>query len=157
MMSAQEPGYVRILNVIASAEACGHETFAAWSRQTADPELREVLEIIAGKEREHAFSFARQVRRLGYQPEPVDLPGMQAFRDLFMSTEKSDREKLSFCCPADGSEPFGIGGLTDNQEYDDDTRHLVELFVAEERQTLRLLQEEFERVNNGSSAPPQVG
>ncbi len=151
-MAGEAPGYIGVLNAIASAEACGEEVFGAWARLTPDPELREVLEIITGKEREHAFSFRRHVRRLGFEPQEIDLPGMQAFRDLFTSPAKSDVEKLAWCCPADGGEPFGLDRLSGNPGYDDDTRHLVDLFVTEERETLRWLREEYERVQTAAHA-----
>ncbi len=48
-MAEQAPGYIGVLNAIASAETCGEEVFGTWARLTTDPELREVLEIGAGR------------------------------------------------------------------------------------------------------------
>ncbi len=146
-MGGQPPAWLGTLNAVIGAESCGREAFAAWAGLTPDVELREVLEVIAGKEREHAFSFARQVRRLGFEPQPLEIPGMQDFRELLGSQEKSDVEKLAFFCPADRDEPFAIAELPNNPDYDDDTRALMTRFVAEERDTFRLLREELERLD----------
>src|SRR5206468_599800 len=62
-----KPYYLNTLVDIAAAEGRGGQLLGAWAETTSDPELKEVLCCVAGRESDHAELFAGRVAELGFE------------------------------------------------------------------------------------------
>ena len=135
-----KPSYLGLLNAIAVGELGGEALFCAWAETTLDDDVRGVLRTVQLREAEHARSFAKRLDELGYgvldKPDP-SLAGRVA---IARSTEMSDCEKferLGFAKEPDGPDIFSR--FFDDTTIDPTTGALMGRYVAEERDTGRLL------------------
>lgn len=135
-----KPSYLGLLNAIAVGELGGEALFCAWAETTPDDDVRGVLRTVQLREAEHARSFAKRLDELGYgvldKPDP-SLAGRVA---IARSTEMSDCEKferLGFAKEPDGPDIFSR--FFDDTTIDPTTGALMGRYVAEERDTGRLL------------------
>jgi hypothetical protein len=139
---AEKPSYLGLLNQIANAEASAHEYLGAWAEVTPDPETAKVLRIVATREGEHAMAFSKRIIELGYERRPTDDPGHEERVGIARSS-RSDLDKLdalgvlSICVP-DG-EPDVFDGIFRDHSIDIQTGALLGRYVAEERDTLRMV------------------
>ena len=148
MTESGKPSYLGLLNAIALGEGCGREAFEAWAAHTRDPLLRPVLETVAAREGEHSESFAARIRALGFEVEARDFPALDRIREV-LSSDRPDMEKLRYLYPESGRAATD-GDIFDNllqdDSMEDETRALMERYVAEERDSARLLREQLERL-----------
>jgi rubrerythrin len=114
----------------------------AWAERTPDPEVRKVLLTIATREGEHGMAFAKRIQELGYELEPTDDTRFKQELEIACS-DRTDLEKvealglLDFCVP-DG-EPDVFDNFFRDHSIDIQTGELLGRYIAEERDTLRLL------------------
>jgi len=162
---AAKPTYVGLLNAIANGERGGHQLFSSWSAATKDKELKKTLETIAIREMEHSWAFEKRLSELGYSLRPpADESGKQALAKQveLLSSKASDTEKFaSFGLvkqskskqskklgkkaskkPAD-DEPDKLLKILADPNIDPTTGALMGRFIAEERDTGRLLRKAF--------------
>jgi len=140
---AEKPSYLGLLNAVACAETNAHEFLSAWADVTRDDEVRKVLRIIATREGEHGMSFAKRIHELGFEVRPVEDP-KHAERLEIARSSRSDLDKLHAVgvldfCTAEG-EPDIFDGFFRDHTIDIQTGGLLGRYIAEERDTLRLLQ-----------------
>jgi len=139
---AEKPSYLGLLNAISIAEGQGHEYLTAWAEVTPDPDVRKVLRIVATREAEHSFAFAKRIHELGFEVREKDDP-KHGERMAIVRSSRSDLEKLEALglldlCTADG-EPDIFDKFFLDHSIDIETGGLLGRYIAEERDTLRML------------------
>jgi rubrerythrin len=138
----EKPSYLGLLNAVACGEANAHEYFSAWADVTPDPEVRRVLRIVATREGEHGMAFAKRIHELGFEVRPTNDP-KHAERMEIARSDRSDLDKLDalgvldFC--TDDSEPDIFDGFFRDHSIDIQTGALIGRYIAEERDTARLV------------------
>jgi hypothetical protein len=139
---AEKPSYLGLLNGIANAEASAHEYLTAWAEVTPDPETAKVLRIVAVREGEHAMAFSKRINELGFERRPADDPKHEERMGIARSS-RSDLDKLealgilSVCVPE--GEPDIFDGFFRDHSIDIQTGGLLGRYIAEERDTLRMV------------------
>jgi hypothetical protein len=137
-----KPTYLGLLNAIAVAESRAHAYLTAWAGVTSDPAVRSVLRTVAAREGEHGMSFAKRVNELGYEVRESDDSGFASKMEIARSG-RSDLEKIEALgllqlCSDD--EPDVFDNMFRDHSIDIQTGALLGRYIAEERDTLRLLQ-----------------
>jgi rubrerythrin len=139
---ADKPSYLGLLNAVANAESQAHAYLTAWADVTPDPDVRAVLLTIAAREGEHGMSFAKRINELGFELQPSDDFGFDEKMKIATS-ECGDLEKLDALGVlkfASGDEPDVFDNFFRDHSIDIRTGELLGRYIAEERDTLRLLQ-----------------
>lgn len=166
---ATKPTYVGLLNAIANGERGGHELFSTWSAATKNKELKKTLDVIAIREMEHSWAFEKRLSELGFSLRPpADESGRQALAKQveLLSSKASEIEKFasfgivkqSKAKDAQKSEkksakkagkksaddePDKLLKILADPNIDPTTGALMGRFIAEERDTGRLLRKAF--------------
>jgi len=157
---SEKPSYLGLLNAIAVAEAQAHDYLTVWADATPSPDVRRVLLTVAAREGEHGMSFAKRINELGYEVRCND----DSAREKAMELVRSDRsdlkkmEKLKLHTLDTGDKPDIFDGLFKDHSIDIRTGELLGRYIAEERDTARLLRSCYEQLaaaaKTKSSAPP---
>jgi rubrerythrin len=137
-MEAKKPSYLGLLNAIALGEGRAHQYLSCWAAKTTDPDVRKILQTVAIREGEHSHAFTKRLCELGYgvldRPDPGFAKNME-----IANADCSDLEKF---------EAFGYGkpetrdifaGVFDDQTIDIRTGELLGRYIAEERDSGRML------------------
>ena len=137
-----KPSYLGLLNAIAMGERNGAELFSCWSSVTTNPDVGAVLHTVALREAEHAVAFEKRIDELGFGVVPRTDPQHEAKMTIAASTTLSDRQKLEQLKLI--RLPNGTGGdvfdtMFENKDLDPVTGGLLGRYIAEERDTGRLL------------------
>jgi hypothetical protein len=137
----EKPTYLGLLNAISLVESRAHAYLTAWADVTPNPAVAAVLRTVAAREGEHGMSFAKRINELGFQLKPNDDPGHQTQLDVARSP-RSDLEKMDQLgvlrfCTDDGRDVFD--GFFEDHSIDIRTGELLGRYIAEERDSLRLL------------------
>lgn len=166
---ATKPTYVGLLNAIANGERGGHQLFSSWSAATKNKDLKKTLDVIAIREMEHSWAFEKRLCELGFSLRPpADESGRQALAKQveLLSSQASDTEKFeSFGIVKQhkgkgekksskkggkkagkkqaGNEPDKLLKILADPNIDPTTGALMGRFIAEERDTGRLLRKAF--------------
>ncbi len=140
---ADKPSYLGLLNSVSCAETRAHCYLTAWAEVTTDPDVRAVLLKVAAREGEHGMAFAKRINELGFELQPTDDPGFESRMELAAARDKTDLEKLEAIglldfCPAEG-EPDVFDNFFRDHSIDIQTGELIGRYIAEERDTLRLI------------------
>ena len=136
-----KPSYLGLLNAIAVAESNAHEYLQAWIAVTPSAEVGAVLRTVAAREGEHGMAFAKRLDELGFQVRRKDDPG-RAKRLEIAGSACSDLEKmkaLRLDRLDSGDEPDIFDGFFADHTIDIRTGELLGRYIAEERDTARLL------------------
>ena len=137
-----KPSYLGLLNAIALGERNGAELFNCWSSTTTNDDVRSVLHTVALREAEHNLAFEKRLDELGYcvkeKPDPTHAGRMA----IAMSASLSDRDKLEQLklvrTEADRQNDI-FDSMFRNKDLDPQTGGLLGRYIAEERDTGRLL------------------
>jgi rubrerythrin len=148
----KKPSYLGLLNAIAIGEAEGAEYLSAWAAVTKDPDVERALRTVIAREAEHAAAFTKRLDELGYgvlsRPNPN-----HAKRVRLAKSPKSDLEKLeAFGFDRDPSSPDIFDRMFTNHDIDVATGALLGRYIAEERDTLRLLHGVVRKLRRRASA-----
>jgi rubrerythrin len=153
----EKPSYLGLLNAIAVAEARAHEYLTAWIEVTPSPEVCAVLRTVAAREGEHGMAFAKRLDELGFQVRVKDDPE-QAGRMEIARSDRTDLEKMK----AFGLHKLDTGDKPDvfddffkDHSIDIPTGELLGRYIAEERDTARLLRgcyEQLKAAGGGATA-----
>jgi hypothetical protein len=103
-----------------------------------------VLTTIALREGEHGKSFAKRLCELGYSVIPRDEDRAAERLAIGASTELSDKEKfekLDLCAPVDESRPDVFSAMFNDRSIDIQTGTLLGRYIAEERDSGRILRD----------------
>jgi rubrerythrin len=140
---SDKPTYLGLLNAIAASELTAHRLLTEWADVTTDPAVRKVLLTVAAREGEHAMTFARRVNELGYEVRPrVDERAQQQL-DVIRS-DCSDLEKMEAIdvTEIDNTEaPDIFENYFNDHSIDSRTGELLGRFIAEERESERMLRD----------------
>jgi rubrerythrin len=145
--TASKPRYLGTLNAIALAESAAGRYLSAWADVTPNEGLREILRCVAARETSHGDVFARRIRELGFELRPREDPEAQARYRKYASPDISDLEKVG-PEPSDGEpDPFAaIEQQLSEGLYDPLTALLMRWYIAEERDSGRLLRSCYAQV-----------
>ncbi len=157
---SERPSYLKVLNAIAVGEARGQALFDAWAMATKDATLAQTLKLIAIREGEHAAAFGKRVCELGFFVRDrsaedfeerlgtlrSDVSDAAKFETVFGYGDERDNTDER----ADENTGQGLDGIFADTTIDPLSGALLGRFIAEERDTLRLLQAQYERVKSPS-------
>jgi len=143
---SDKPSYLKVLNAIAVGEARGHTLFEAWAKATLDGELAATLKVVAIRECEHAAVFTKRLCELGYGVRDKPADDFEA-RLQKLCSDAPDAEKFEsvFGYGRERGDE-GLNGIFADTTIDPLTGKLLGRFIAEERDTRRRLQAQYERV-----------
>jgi len=152
MATSKKPSYLGLLNAVSLGETRAAEYLDAWIAVTRDPEVEQALRTVAAREREHGAAFAKRIDELGYcvqdRPEPD-----QAKRVRLAKSAKSDVEKLEkLGFSRDPNLPDIFDRFFKDHTIDIQTGALLGRYVAEERDTLRLLHGVWKKLKRRAGA-----
>ncbi|MFK7913812.1 MAG: hypothetical protein AB8B93_07845 [Pseudomonadales bacterium] len=151
-----KPTYIGLLNAIANGERGGHALFTAWSGATSNKRLKKTLDKVAVREMEHSWAFTKRLSELGFDLRPSsDKAARKALAKqvaLLKSSASDARKFASFgisaknkkaAKAADKTKPDQLMMILSDQSIDPTTAALMGRFIAEERDTGRLLRKAF--------------
>jgi rubrerythrin len=157
---SHKPSYLGLLNAIAVAEAHAHEYLHVWADATPSDDVRKVLLTVAAREGEHGMSFAKRMNELGYEVRCKDDSALKKALEIVKS-DCSDLEKmkaLKLNKLDTGDKPDIFDGLFKDHSIDIRTGELLGRYIAEERDTARVLRSCYEQLaaaaKTKSSAQP---
>lgn len=154
MPDTEKPRYLGLLNEIALAESAAHRYLTEWAKVTDDPAVRQVLLTVAAREGEHGMSFGRRINELGYQVRHKDQPRAEKALDIVRS-DCSDLEKmeaLELQKLDTGSAPDLFDDIFKDHSIDIRTGELLGRYIAEERDSARLLRSCYECLRAAKAA-----
>lgn len=140
---SDKPSYLGLLNAVALAEASAEQYLCCWAEVTPSDEVRQVLHTVALREGEHAKAFEKRICELGYGLKPRDdEKDRSAAMEIASSTTLTDREKFEkLDLAGEPGERDIFSGFFDDQSIDIQTGALLGRYIAEERDTGRLLRD----------------
>jgi rubrerythrin len=147
---SDKPSYLKVLNAIAVGETRGHALFDAWAKATRDGELAGTLNVVAIRECEHAAAFTKRLCELGYSVLERPAGDFEA-RLATLRSNVSDVEKFErvFGYGRERDDE-GLSGIFADRTIDPLTGKLLGRFIAEERDTRRRLEAQYERIKTAS-------
>ena len=151
---SDKPSYLGLLNAIAIAESAACEYLTAWADTTPSPDVRRVLLTVAAREGEHGMSFAKRINELGYEVRRKDDPNQEKTLALVRS-DRSDLkkfEKLKLHQLDTGDQPDIFDGFFKDHSIDIRTGELLGRYIAEERDSARLLRSCYEQLRAAEGA-----
>ena len=141
-----KPSFLGLLNTLSVAETAAAPVFTTWADTTKDKKLQKVLRLVAMREGEHGIAFAKRMLELGYEVRtPEDVGNTEALN--LVASNKTDLQKLrglKFHKAPSGPDVFD--GMFADKTIDPVTGGLLGRYIAEERDTLRLLYAEYQRL-----------
>jgi rubrerythrin len=150
---ADKPSYLGLLNAIAVAESRAQAYLCAWADVTDSDDVRAVLRKVAAREGEHAMSFAKRIDELGYTVRPKDDDDIDK-RIALVTSDCSDLEKmeaLKLHRLDRGDKPDIFDDFFKDHSIDIATGELLGRYIAEERDTARLLRHCYEQLRQQST------
>ena len=158
---SDKPSYLGLLNAIALGESRAHAYLTEWIKVTTDPGVCATLSTVAAREGEHGMSFAKRINELGYQVqdrEDADFAKRMAIAGSTTKTDLEKMEKLGLGRLDSGDKPDFFDDIFKDHSIDIQTAELMGRYIAEERDSGRLLKccyEELKarsaRAGNGKS------
>lgn len=139
---SDKPSYLGLLNAVANAESQAECYLAAWAEVTPDDGVRQVISTVALREGEHGKAFAKRLCELGYTVLPREDPKLDDKMAIASSKTLTDREKfekLGFSATRDTSGPDIFSKFFDDKTIDIQTGALLGRYIAEERDSDRML------------------
>jgi rubrerythrin len=157
---ADKPSYLGLLNAIAIAESRAHAYLCAWAEVTPSDDVRCVLRKVAAREGEHGMSFAKRINELGYEVRRSD-DGRPDKAMAIVTSDRTDLEKmeaLKLQLLDTGDRPDVFDDFFKNHSIDIATGELLGRYIAEERDTARLLRQCYAQLQQAEpSASPTAG
>jgi rubrerythrin len=140
---ADKPSYLGLLNAVSNAETRAGAYLCEWANVTPDPDVRTILVKVAARETEHGAAFAKRITELGFELRVTEDPGFEERMEVARSRDLTDLEKLERVglldlCVDDG-EPDIFDNFFRDHSIDVQTGELLGRYIAEERDTLRLV------------------
>jgi hypothetical protein len=152
-MSEEKPSYLGLLNAIAVAESRAHTYLTAWAEVTPSEDVRRVLLTVAAREGEHAMSFAKRINELGYEVRRKE----DADRDEALALVRSNHSDLDKMTRLrleqldTGDRPDIFDDFFNDHTIDIRTGELLGRYIAEERDSARLLRSCYEQLASASA------
>jgi len=141
-----KPTYLGLLNAIAVGEASAEPFFLAWADTTKDKRLATTLRFVAMREGEHGKAFAKRMLELGYEVRPSNSDfAVKALETA--ASDKSDLQKFRALKLGKGSPKIDVfDSMFNDKTIDPITGGLLGRYIAEERDSTRLLAAEYDRL-----------
>ncbi len=152
----EKPRFLGLLNEISEAERRGSLYLTAWADRCSDPEVEQALRTVAAREAEHSASFARRVVELGFRVRPRPDSEDEARRLELVASGRDDRaifEALGYGEVRAADEPDIFDGYFADHTIDPVTGALLGRFIAEERDSGRVLRRAYEGLVARTDAP----
>jgi rubrerythrin len=153
---SDKPTYLGLLNAVALAEGRAHAYLRAWAAKTPSDDVRTVLLTVAAREGEHAASFAKRINELGFELRGRD-DGELDDAIAIVTSERSDLEKmkaLKLHRLDTGDKPDVFDDFFRDHTIDVRTGELLGRYIAEERDSARLLRSCYEQLKRAARATP---
>jgi rubrerythrin len=151
---SDKPSYLGLLNAISIAESRAHAYLTAWAEVTPSDDVRRVLLTVAAREGEHGMSFAKRINELGFQLRVRD-NGEHDKAMAIATSDRSDLEKMkAFKLHKldTGAEPDIFDNFFRDHTIDICTGELLGRYIAEERDSARLLRACYEELKRAGSS-----
>jgi rubrerythrin len=145
---SSKPSYLGLLNAISLAECRAHAYLTVWADKTPSADVRKVLLTVAAREGEHGLSFAKRINELGFEVRQKDDPNAENVMAI-AGSELSDLEKMQKLRLHEldtGSAPDIFDDFFKDHSIDIRTGELLGRYIAEERDTARLLRSCYEQL-----------
>jgi rubrerythrin len=153
---SDKPSYLGLLNAISIAEGRANTYLRAWAECTPSDDVRRVLLTVAAREGEHQMSFAKRINELGYEVRTTPEDGADAEKAIaLVRSDRSDLEKmrtLKLHKLDTGDKPDVFDNFFKDHSIDVRTGELLGRYIAEERDSARLLRNCYEQLA-GADAP----
>jgi rubrerythrin len=161
---ATKPDYLGLLNQISLAESRAGEYLRAWAEVTPNPQLREALSFVAGRESSHGVVFCQLIQRLGFSLREKEDPKFAEQLRIYGDPNVSDREKIRYgrYGREEGAIERFFASLDErinDESVDALTRDTLRWYVHEERDSGKLLEEAYacvEGMDGGSNGKSTV-
>lgn len=137
-----EPSYLPLLRRIANAECNAEAYLSAWAGATPRDDVRQVIATVALREGEHTKAFQKRICELGFEvaiDPAAETAGRVAIGGASDLTDREKFEKLGLGSPPDTSAPDRWAGYFGDLTIDIPTGELLGRFIAEERDSVRML------------------
>ena len=149
------PTYLPLLKRIAQGEAGAGRYLRAWADSTDDPDVAQVLQVVALREAEHGLAFEKRICELGFALDPSD-DGELAGKIEIAGSDRSDLEKfedlgLAALLEPGSDTPDPFPAMFEDASLDIQTSALLGRFVGEERDSGRLLRDCYQAVRQGAN------
>ncbi|HZQ37275.1 MAG TPA: hypothetical protein VFD32_15195 [Dehalococcoidia bacterium] len=146
--TATKPEYLGLLNQISLAESRAGKYLSAWAEVTPNPQLREALSFVAGRETSHGVVFCQLIQRLGFSLKEKEDPKFAEQLRIYGDPSVSDREKIRYgrYGREEGAIERFFASLDEriNDECVDAlTRDTLRWYVHEERDSGKVLEEAY--------------
>jgi mannose-6-phosphate isomerase-like protein (cupin superfamily) len=138
------PRYFKMLNTIAANAAAAAKAFRSWTEKTSSSELAEALSVIATRGTEHATAFEKRLLELERTPNLAAVDPFIVGLLAYLASDASDVEKLERLQLVVGADQ--LAGLFADTSIDPATGALLGRYVAEQRDSGRLLQQAHDRL-----------
>ena len=145
---SDKPSYLGLLNAIAVGEQRGHAVLSAWRDITRDPDLAGVLNVVAVREQEHAAAFAKRLCELGFglkESPSADFDESLALARSDASDQEKFRRILGYGTDDEMDKPDPLAHVFDDRTIDPQTGALLGRFIAEERDSERMLRRAWQK------------
>ena len=140
---SDKPSYLGLLNAIAVGESQAHCYLSAWIDTTSNAEVKATLSTVAAREGEHGMSFGKRINELGYSVRRNDADDVGFQKRLAIAgsdrTDLEKMEKLGLGRLDSGAKPDIFDDMFKDHTIDIATGALLGRYIAEERDTGRLL------------------
>ncbi|MCB1684801.1 MAG: hypothetical protein R3E82_09680 [Pseudomonadales bacterium] len=153
----EAPTYLPLLNAIAVNEGKSEQLLGAWADTTSDERLKAALRFVAIREGEHAWAFTKRMCELGHAVN--EDTAYQFFKDFngllaCVRSGASDAEKIARLRENDngrkrdaqGKQRDPFAGFFNDTTIDPATGALLGRYIAEERDSTRRLEAEYDRI-----------
>jgi hypothetical protein len=154
---SDKPSYLGLLNAIAVGEAQAHEYLSAWIATTTNPDVKAVLSTVAAREGEHGMAFSKRLDELGYGVRRKDDDGTFAKLMAIAGSSRTDlekMEKLGLGRLDTGDKPDFFDKVFTDHSIDIKTGELLGRYIAEERDSGRLLASCYRALKAAGEASP---
>jgi len=150
---SDKPRYLGLLNAVSVAESRAHAYLNCWIATTTNADVKAVLATVAAREGEHGMSFAKRINELGYSVREKEDPGFEKRMAIAASTTLTDlekMEKLGLNRLDSGDQPDVFDDFFNDHTIDIATGELLGRYIAEERDSARLLRSCYEQLKAAS-------
>jgi quercetin dioxygenase-like cupin family protein len=147
------PAYYDLLSKISAGECSGAAAFNAWATATTNPDFAKVLKIVAIREAEHSAAFEKRLCELGHSVDFSDVDPKTSENLKFLGSDASDLDKIKLLGFDDLKDKDTLSALLRDRSIDPITGALMGRFIAEERDTARMINDCCQQMYGGEQQP----
>jgi hypothetical protein len=156
---SEKPSYLGLLNAISLGESEAHCYLNAWAAVTPSEDVKAVIGTVALREGEHGLAFAKRINELGFSVLPRENAKFAELMEIAGSS-RSDLEKMELLGlgrQSNVDEPDVFSNMFANKDIDITTGQLLGRYIAEERDSGRLLRSCYEQLKAGAPVATASG